>query len=98
MARTVLVVNPRSGGGKTAARWPRLRELIREAYGEFDDRLTESPGDGTRLAREALLEGAEVVIAVGGDGTINEVVNGFFSDEGPVRPDAQLGVLSAGTG
>jgi YegS/Rv2252/BmrU family lipid kinase len=95
---TVLVVNPRSQGGKTESAWPRLRETIREAYGAFEERTTSQPGDATRLTREALRAGAELVVAVGGDGTINEVVNGFFDGEGPVRPGASFAVLPAGTG
>jgi YegS/Rv2252/BmrU family lipid kinase len=98
MSGTVLVVNPRSAGGKTASAWPRLSEIIREAYGEFEARLTASPGDATDLTREALRLGADTVVAVGGDGTINEVVNGFFDGDEPVRPGAAFAVLPAGTG
>ena len=42
--------------------------------------MTAGPGDATRLTREALRGGAERIVAIGGDGTINEVVNGFFED------------------
>jgi YegS/Rv2252/BmrU family lipid kinase len=95
----VVVVNPNSAGGKTQRRWPQLREIILQAFGPFEERFTAAPGDGTRLAREALRGGAQLVIAMGGDGTINEVVNGFFDDEGkPVAPDAAFAVLPAGTG
>src|SRR5207237_374534 len=44
MSGTVLVVNPRSAGGKTERAWPRLAETIREAYGDFDARMTAGPG------------------------------------------------------
>jgi diacylglycerol kinase (ATP) len=98
MAGTVLVVNPHSAGGKTERRWPELRATIQEAYGAFDERFTKSAGDATTLTRAALEAGADLVVAVGGDGTINEVVNGFFDDKGPIRPEASFGVVPAGTG
>ena len=98
MPGTVVVVNPQSQGGKTERRWPLLREIIHEAYGPFEVRFTEGPGTATTLAREALRAGAELVVAMGGDGTINEVVNGFFDGTKPVAPAASFGVLPAGTG
>ena len=94
----LVIVNPRSAGGKTERRWPQLREIVHEAYGPFETQLTQAPGDGTRLARAALEAGEDLVVALGGDGTINEVVNGFFDGERAIRPGAALGILPAGTG
>ncbi len=98
MAPTVLVVNPQSAGGKTERRWPELRATIQEAFGTFDECFTRSAGDATKLTREALRGGAELVVAVGGDGTINEVVNGFFDGEAAIAPTASFGIVPAGTG
>jgi YegS/Rv2252/BmrU family lipid kinase len=102
---TVVIVNPRSAGGRTGRRWHELAALLRDAYGPFEDCYTEGPGDGTRLARQALREGADTVVAVGGDGSINEVMNGFFEPVGdvdqdpvPVRAGAALGIIPLGTG
>jgi YegS/Rv2252/BmrU family lipid kinase len=100
---TVVIVNPSSAGGRTGRRWTQLASLLREAYGDFEDCYTTAPGDGTRLCRQALREGAGTVVAVGGDGSINEIVNGFFEAEGdgdprPMRADAALGVIPLGTG
>lgn len=92
------MVNPRSAGGKTERRWPELRATIQEAYGAFDERFTHASGDATEMTREALRGGAELVVAVGGDGTINEVVNGFFDGQSAVSPSASFGVVPAGTG
>jgi len=54
--------------------------------------------DAIRLTRWALRGGYNCIVAVGGDGTLNEVVNGFFDEKGPIAPDACLAVLPRGTG
>ena len=95
--RTVVIVNPKSQGGKLGKRWPELADTLGRAF-PFDDVHTTAPGDATRLAREALRAGAERIVAIGGDGTINEVVNGFFEDGKPIAPDASLGLIPFGTG
>ncbi len=96
--RTVLVVNPHSQNGSIGRRWPGLAASVREAFA-FEAVLTAAPGDATRLTREALRGGAGRIVAVGGDGTINEVVNGFFDDGGgPLAPGAEFGFLPVGTG
>ncbi len=95
----VLVVNPRAGAGTAAERLPALRKALEEAGARFEVALTEGPRDATRIVREALSSGAAGVAVVGGDGTLNEAVNGFFDDEGnPVAEDAWLGPLPCGTG
>lgn len=99
MKKTVVVVNPRSQNGALGRRWPEIARTLARELGGFEHVVTEGPRDATRLAREALAGGAEVVVAIGGDGTIHEVANGFFTDTGaPVRRGAALGVLPFGTG
>jgi YegS/Rv2252/BmrU family lipid kinase len=97
--RTVVVVNPQSQGGATGKRWPELAIQIRRHF-PFDDVMTTAVGDATRLTRDALRTGADRVIALGGDGTINEVVNGFFDDatHAAIAPGAALGIIPLGTG
>lgn len=95
--RTVVIVNPNSQGGAAGRDWPRLAERVRRAV-PFEEVFTKAPGDATRLAREALRGGAERVVALGGDGTINEVGNGFFEDGKPIAPGAAMGILPYGTG
>lgn len=92
------VVNPRAAGGKAAKLWPQISQLLERRLGPVAARLTEASGSGTRLARELLMEGFDLIVAVGGDGTANEVANGFLDADKPVNPDACLGVLSLGTG
>jgi YegS/Rv2252/BmrU family lipid kinase len=95
--RTVVIVNPRSQGGRLGKRWREVAETLGRAF-PFEEAVTEAPGDATRLTREALEGGAERVVAIGGDGTINEVVNGFFKDGAAIAPDASFAVIPYGTG
>jgi len=95
-----LVVNPRAGAGR-AQRWlPRLEDALRSRGARYVMHLTRAPGHATELVRRALGDGTPGVAVVGGDGTLNEAVNGFFDDEGnPVRDDGPwLGPLPCGTG
>ena len=96
--KTVFVVNPHAGNGSTGKEWPRISKMAGDLLGPFETCLTGGPGDATRMTREHLLRGADRIICVGGDGTLNEVVNGFFDENDPLRKDAVLGFLPNGTG
>jgi YegS/Rv2252/BmrU family lipid kinase len=97
--RAVFVVNPASDGGGTGRKWPEIAATARGQGIEVVERLTESAGHATALAREAVAAGEELVVAVGGDGTVNEVVNGFFDETGAsLNGGAALGVIGRGTG
>ena len=77
--QTVLIVNPSSSSGSTGKGWEDLVSKIKEIFGETPEIVfTEKGGDGTSLTRDFLTKGFKKVVAVGGDGTINEVANGFF--------------------
>ena len=99
-----LVVNPQSAGGATARHFDTIFQAVTNAIGECRHAFTERPLHASELTRKALGEGHDLVIAVGGDGTINEVVNGFFeqptpgAEPKPLKPGAALGVLPRGTG
>lgn len=74
-----LVVNPTSSGGSTGQDWETQFTKIKESFGKEPELVfTEKSGDGTSLTRELLKKGFKKIVAIGGDGTINEVVNGFF--------------------
>ncbi len=96
--RTCVVVNPQSSNGKTGRGWPAIEKKLEAVSGNVEARFTDAPMAAQRLTAEALREGAERIVAVGGDGTINEVVNGFFADGALINPDAELAVLTSGTG
>jgi diacylglycerol kinase (ATP) len=78
---TILVVNPNSSSGLTGKGWNELYSEIKEALGvNVKVALTKKPGDGTIIARKSLKQGFKKIVAIGGDGTLNEVANGFFED------------------
>ncbi|MDQ3852747.1 MAG: diacylglycerol kinase family lipid kinase [Thermoproteota archaeon] len=78
---TVLVVNPNSSSGLTGKGWKDLYSEIKGALGtSVEVALTKKPGDGTTLTRQFLKQGFKKVVAIGGDGTLNEVANGFFEE------------------
>jgi diacylglycerol kinase (ATP) len=92
-----VIVNPVAAGGKVGKRWPQLRDVLAGAGLCFDAQLTERPGHATDIARSAVHEGYRHVVSVGGDGTVNEVVNGLVVD-GRVPPDVVLSIVPGGTG
>jgi YegS/Rv2252/BmrU family lipid kinase len=80
-------------------RWRRLEETIRNnGHWHAEVRPTDASGEATHLAREAVKSGCRVVVAVGGDGTVNEVVNGMFENGLPLRDDLVLGIVPLGSG
>jgi YegS/Rv2252/BmrU family lipid kinase len=95
VSRTLVVVNPAAGGGRTRRAWPRVRDDLARAGLDFDWVATAAAGDATRLAREGVRSGHRLVVAVGGDGTVNEVVNGVTGDGAPL---AVAGAVLTGRG
>jgi diacylglycerol kinase (ATP) len=91
------IVNPASGGGRCGKRAPGVLGRLREAGLSLEVRETRAPGDATLLAREAYAGGFRNFIAVGGDGTSFEIVNGLFP-EAREGGRAALGFLPLGRG
>ncbi len=96
--KTFFVVNPKSANGTTGKRWGELAATIARTLSDFGVEFTQKPMDATRITATALKAGFECIVAVGGDGTINEVTNGFFEGGKALNPNAALGVLPRGTG
>jgi YegS/Rv2252/BmrU family lipid kinase len=92
------IVNPHAAAGSAGKSWPSIKALAEDRLGPFSVSFTAGPRDAIGLTRQALNRGAEVVICVGGDGTLNEVVNGLMGAEGPIRPEAKLGFIPRSTG
>jgi YegS/Rv2252/BmrU family lipid kinase len=95
---TFFIVNPLSRCGTTARIWQHVEKQVRGWGWDYRVAFTEGPGHGTVLAASALENGCRMVVAVGGDGTLHEVINGFFPKGKEIRADALLGLLPSGTG
>jgi diacylglycerol kinase (ATP) len=93
--RAKVIVNPTSGAKTSQRRWPRIKSLLEDVGLNFDSVLTQESMQAMDLAREAADQGYDLVVAVGGDGTINEVVNGLMGPDG--KATADLGVIRTGT-
>ncbi len=92
IAKTVFLVNPASDGGKTGRRWPELATRAERLGLQGETLFSERQGHLIELARQAADGGATLVVAVGGDGTLNEVVNGIAGR------DIDLATIPLGTG
>lgn len=91
-----VIVNPVAGASSTRRKWPRISRLLKHIGLSFDYEYTEGVGHAMELARAAASDGYRYVVAVGGDGTVNEVANGILSSTS--ASSTALGVISTGTG
>lgn len=98
MKRPLLIVNPTSGGGKMGERMPALRQVIERHLGEVDITPSEYPRHAVEISRKAALEGRQTIVAVGGDGTISETVNGVMQAGRGGAAGVRIGIIGQGTG
>src|SRR4030065_2766635 len=96
MARMKVIVNPAAGAGKTAKKWPQIMVLMKSLGLDFEHHVTEAPGHAMELAKSAVGKGYEIVVSVGGDGTIHEIVNGLHEAGGGTN--VAVGIVNTGTG
>src|SRR5688572_6820733 len=94
MSIPIVIVNPSSAGGSTGETWPQIASDLRAQFGPFRVLFTKERGDAAALAGGAARDGAKLIIACGGDGTVSEVANGILSS----GKDVELGILPSGTG
>jgi len=96
-ARWFIVVNPASGAGRAARVWPRLEAVLGRAGLAFELAESTAPGDAERLAARAVADGFRRLLAVGGDGTLNELINGMLASGVPTT-DCLVAAAAGGTG
>ncbi len=95
----LVVVNPHAGGSKAKADWPKIQQLLVDGGFIFDVHFSEYPHHAIGLVKQLMEEkGYRQLIAVGGDGTLNEVVNGIFQQQRLNPEDVTLGLITVGTG
>jgi len=95
MSHAKVIVNPVAGGGSIRRQWPRICSQLRNAGLSFDYEFTRSTGHAIEIAKQAVDAGYQYLIAVGGDGIVNEVANGILNSAH--SDDMVLGIISTGT-
>ena len=98
MTKYLIIANPNAGHGKGAHAIPEIERELAKLGLDFDLVRTERVGHGISLARQAAIAGYEVIVAAGGDGTVNEVLNGLMEARPVSENRPALGVLCCGRG
>ncbi len=93
-----VILNPSAGSGRALRRLPTLRRLLEARGIQAEIAETRGPGDATRLVHEARADGVECLLVMGGDGTLNEVSQGYIDAEGNPLPGPDIALAPAGTG
>jgi diacylglycerol kinase (ATP) len=96
--KTTVIINPHAGNGRTEKIWTDIAVALKQSIGSFQTELTTCQGDAVLLTRKALEGGATRIVAVGGDGHLNEVLNGFIENDVQFNPQASLSFVMTGTG
>ena len=98
MDKFCIILNPAAGKGSAKRALPEIEACLDSLQVGYDLILTEQPGHAIRLAEEAGVNGYQTVVAVGGDGTVNEVINGLMAALSKGALTASLGVIPVGRG
>ncbi len=94
----LVIVNPNAGIGKVSRDWGRISQMLDKHGFDYKALFTDGPLHAITLVAENIRSGYRKFIAVGGDGTMNEVVNGIFSQEEIPTTDIKAGMIPVGTG
>lgn len=92
------IINPHSGGQKAKRNWPKLQTALQKQNIDFDYSFTEGKNHATTIVQQALIKGFRRFVVAGGDGTVNEVVNGIFKQQDIATHECVITVLPWGTG
>ncbi|KLO21104.1 hypothetical protein X275_10160 [Marinitoga sp. 1197] len=98
MEKIFVIVNPNSAGSKTKEIWPDIKAYLKKAGFSFKYAFTKGKMHAKDLTIEAIKTGFSNIICVGGDGTLNEIVNGVFSQNFKNPEDIVVGIIPSGTG
>jgi YegS/Rv2252/BmrU family lipid kinase len=98
LSKIAFIVNPHAGNGSTGSNWSYIEAVARDRLGHFETYMTQKPGDAVMFAEDAVAKDAGLLVCVGGDGTLNEVINGIMMHEESIRSTVTLGFVPNGTG
>lgn len=96
--RWLVIVNPNAGKRKGEKDWPEISSYLTKSGFDYIGVFTDNRGHAIQIAKEYILEGFRKIIVVGGDGTLNEVINGIFNQEAVPTTDILVGMIMVGTG
>lgn len=96
--RVRVILNPSAAHGRALRRLPAIEEALRRQDLKHEILLTRGPGNATELGRAAMADGIDVVAVVGGDGTLNEVVQAYLDDRGEAVAGPDIVLIPGGTG
>ncbi|NMB58568.1 MAG: acylglycerol kinase family protein, partial [Chloroflexi bacterium] len=94
----LVVVNPNAGGRRGQKKWPAIEKKLLDEGFQYQACFTKGPLHATKLTLQGLEEGFRKIIAVGGDGTLNEVANGILAQKEIPATDISLGMIPVGSG
>ncbi|MBF0492669.1 MAG: diacylglycerol kinase family lipid kinase [Deltaproteobacteria bacterium] len=92
------ILNPNSGGGRAAREWKRIEPLLPQFFASTQIHKTKKSGDAVLMAKKAALQGYRQIVSVGGDGTLNEVLNGIMQVPAEIRQNISLSLFPLGSG
>jgi YegS/Rv2252/BmrU family lipid kinase len=94
----LMIVNPNAGVKKGTKDWPKIHRFLLQEKVDFDFQLTTQRGHATEIAVGSIAKGYRKICVVGGDGTLNEVLNGIMNQQEVPCNDITLGMIPVGTG
>jgi len=94
--KILVIYNPQAGAGRAKKLFPEVKKYCEEVGLDADFECTQHPGHAVELAKQTNLLGYDAIVASGGDGTLYEVINGYYLNSGKLKPP--LGLIPNGTG
>lgn len=96
--KIMVIANPKAANGQVAKAWPDIARILQTHLPPHSVEFTTGPFIAPKLTREAIQAGYDLILAIGGDGTNNEIVNGFIDNDVPLNPNAVFAPITIGTG
>jgi len=96
--KTKIIVNPHSAFGKTKKRWNKIKSFFSTIFKELRYEFTEAPKHAIDITKDAIFKGFNYIIGVGGDGTLNEIINGYMENDKPLNEKVIVSTFPSGKG